>query len=166
MSHLCPALTASTWQGLLVHVFFVLLRGATFRYASPLNRFNKSASSPTWTVNHFFSGHKPWKKTARCAEYFDFLTSADFHAANNRSECAARLYEKMACVRGELSADTCTACMRQRQKTAWTCGAPGFVHARGCGACRRKQNLDPKFPGACVCEMRPRCPEETWWRVI
>ena len=45
------------WQGLLVHVFFVLLRGATFRYASPLNRFNKSASSPTWTVNHFFSGH-------------------------------------------------------------------------------------------------------------
>jgi len=148
-------------QGLLAHVFLVMLQGRTFRFASPLDRLNTSNSKPTMTVHHFYSGHKPWKRTARCAAYFNFLAQPDFVMPPTPSPCVQRLLQKRACVVGPLDAAGCRACEHERQKTAWTCGPPGFKFGKGCSACTRKA-----LGAECTCEMRPRCPDDVWWRVL
>lgn len=139
---------ADTWnvitgdgdQGLLVHVFLVALRGETFQFASPLNRRRPNASSTTWTVQHFFWGHKPWRAKTRCAAYFDFMANDDFaHRLKPPvTGCLAVLDEKRRCLEPGLSPAT---------------------HPERCQECKR---LGQKS----TCTMPPACPSDAWIRVF
>jgi len=92
-----------------------------------------------WQVDHFFSGHKPWRRKTRCGTYFDFLKRADFTpppaAALEALPCMAMLREKADCLlpnlNQTLNRTACLRCMRLGQKS--------------------------------TCRMPPRCPPETRW---
>ena len=117
---------ANTWevitgdgdQGLLVHVFLVLLGGATFRFASPLNRRAPTASARTFTVQHFFWGHKPWRSKTRCSLYFDFLRPPTDFVAPLGSRCLEQLHAKRRCLEPNLTRTACDRCRRQGQKSS------------------------------------------------
>jgi len=117
---------ANTWevitgdgdQGLLVHVFLVVLGGATFRFASPLNRRAPAASARTFTVQHFFWGHKPWRSKTRCSLYFDFLRPPTDFVAPAGSRCLEQLHAKRRCLEPNLTRAACDRCRKQGQKSS------------------------------------------------
>ena len=108
-----PALSATGDQGLLVHVYIVLL-GA---WTSP---------GGFWEVHHFFGGDKPWRPVTRCFRYFDFLEHPAFarRPSEERTPCQRLLWGRHACLNPNNSwaaaAETCRRCKRQGQKSSCT----------------------------------------------
>merc|ERR1712039_807609 len=102
-------------QGLLIHVYGVLLRGETL---------GVNSQAAAWRVVHFFGPHKPWSRKARCLEYFDFLDQPDFAASApavlRRStaarRCLERFEQKRACLVPR-TWQTCIECNSRRDKS-------------------------------------------------
>mmetsp|Transcript_28875 Transcript_28875/g.47878 ORF Transcript_28875/g.47878 Transcript_28875/m.47878 type:complete len:372 (+) Transcript_28875:76-1191(+) len=94
-------------QGLFTYVFHVLMQAATFTYPTQDDGF---------VVDHFFSGHKPWRSKTRCLQYFDFMHNNDFMHGPTR--CLQELQTKMECLLPGLNRTACTRCNRLKQKSS------------------------------------------------
>jgi len=135
-------------QGLFVYVYICRLLAATFELSSHRapwvtahledeRRHNltwwrsmkKPGASRTWAggrwrmgwrVHHFFGPHKPWRPTARCLAYFDFMDDPAFISVAG-TQCHDVLSAKARCLRANLSRAECADCRKRRQKS--TCGS-------------------------------------------
>ena len=130
-------------QGLFVYIYLVRQRGLAFEPSSHPTRWLKRGDVTSgrvlqsWRVNHFFGGHKPWRGTARCRDYFTFLDEPSFVKTESSlwgTTCHSLLLAKAVCLRKNMSHEQCSWCRSRHQKS--------------------------------TCAMKPRCPPETGWPVF
>ena len=110
-------------QGLFVYEFLIRQDAAAFEYSGQ-EKFGREVF-PRWTLNHFYSGLKPWRVTMRCAKYFDFLREPAFVGVDG-TQCHSILMAKASCLRPvkEMRIEACKRCARLGhyatcQKASW-----------------------------------------------
>ena len=120
-------------QGLFVYLFLVQSDSKLSTFKFPANRtMRKKAHLSTMKVHHFASGAKPWRGSARCMQYFDFMDQPSHTTNSDRDAFCWPLFEqKRRCMMPNLNHTACMEC--RRLNIAHTCGKRTYTRCDGTG---------------------------------
>ena len=119
---------------LFVYIYLVRQRGLAFEPSSHPARWLKRGDVTSgrvlqsWRVDHFFGGHKPWRGTARCRDYFAFLDEPSFVKTESSlwgTTCHSLSLAKAVCLRKNMSHGQCSWCRSRHQKSTCATWSPG-----------------------------------------